>query len=103
MFLMGWIADYPDPDNFLRVGLRRTVVKWQNKAYDRLVEEARVVTDQGERMKLYGQADRILVEEAAIIPLTHGRLHLLVKPWVSKYPIPPTGGGFWKDVIIEPH
>ncbi|NIM24770.1 MAG: hypothetical protein GTO65_10800, partial [Armatimonadetes bacterium] len=42
--------------------------------------------DQGKRMKLYAQADRILVEEAAIMPLTYERAHLLVKPWVSKYP-----------------
>jgi oligopeptide transport system substrate-binding protein len=76
---------------------------WRNEAYDRLVEEARRVTDQEERMKLYGQADRILVEEAAIVPLTYLRAHLLVKPWVSKCPTPATGRRFWKDVIIEPH
>jgi hypothetical protein len=52
-------------------------------------------------MKLYGQADRILVEETAIMPLTYLRRHLLVKPWVSKYPVSASTTPFWKDVIIE--
>jgi oligopeptide transport system substrate-binding protein len=103
IFLSGWVADYPDPDNFLRAGPVRRQTRWRNEAYDRLVEEARRVTDQGERMKLYGQADRILVEEAAIVPLTYERLHLLVKPWVRRYPTSAIKYWFWKDVIIEPH
>ena len=52
---------------------------------------------------MYGQADRIIVEEAPILPLFHWRWHLLVKPWVSKYPTSAMRHWFWKDVIIEPH
>jgi ABC-type transport system substrate-binding protein len=54
-------------------------------------------------MKLYRQADRILVEEAPIMPLTHLRSPLLVKPWVRKLSVSPTGHYSYKDVIIEPH
>jgi ABC-type oligopeptide transport system substrate-binding subunit/class 3 adenylate cyclase len=102
LFSMGWRADYPDPDTFLRVGVN-DVWQWRNETYDRIVGEARRVTDQGERMKLYAQADGMLVEEAAIMPLTYGQSHLLVKPWVKKYPALPIKAWFWKDVIIEPH
>jgi oligopeptide transport system substrate-binding protein len=103
IFPMGWEADYPDPDNFLRVAPVRRYTRWQNVAYDGLVEKARRLMDQRERMKLYWQADSILVEEAAIMPLYYGRRHLLMKPWVRKYPMSATGWRFWKDVIIEPH
>jgi len=103
VFFSGWLADYPDPDSFLRANPARRQTRWQNEAYERLVEEARRVSDQGERIKLYRQADRILVEEAAIIPFTYGRLNMLVKPWVRKYPTSALTGWFWKDVIIEPH
>jgi oligopeptide transport system substrate-binding protein len=103
MFLLGWTADYPDPDNFLRVSPIRRYTGWQNAVYDGLVEEARRVMDQEERMKLYGQADRILVEQAPILPLVHGRFHLLVKPWVRKFPTSAIKAWFWKDVTIEPH
>ena len=59
--------------------------------------------DQAERMRMYEEADRILVEEAPILPLHYGRSHVLVKPWVRKHPTSPQKLWFWKDVIIEPH
>jgi oligopeptide transport system substrate-binding protein len=103
MFLIGWMADYPDPDNFLRVCPTRRWTGWQNEAYVRLVERARQVTNQDERMRTYQQAGRTLIEEAVIMPLTYGRRHLLVKQWVKKLPMPAMQTWFWKDVIIEPH
>ena len=100
---LGWVADYPDPDSFLRVSRARSWAGWQNATYDRLVEEAGQVICQGERMKLYRQADRILAEEAPILPLIYERGHLLVKPWVSRYPLSAIKPSFWKDVVIELH
>jgi ABC-type oligopeptide transport system substrate-binding subunit/DNA-binding SARP family transcriptional activator len=105
IFWMGWHADYPDPDSFLRVGILRlrNIGRWQNEAYIRLIEQARRILNQEERMKLYQQADRILIEEAAIFPLTYMHDHMLLKSWVKKYPLSPQKSSFWKDVIIEPH
>ena len=103
MSLLPWAADYPDPDNFLRVSPHRRYTRWRNEAYEGLVEEARRVMDQGERMRLYGEADRLLIEDAAIMPCIYGRWTLLVKPWVRKYPLSGIRWCFWKDVIIEPH
>jgi oligopeptide transport system substrate-binding protein len=92
-----WIADYPDPDSFLRTGPIHLRSRWRNEAYERLVERGRRTMDQEQRIDLYRRADRILVEQAVIAPLHYGRFHFLVKPWVKRYPGP------WKDVIIEPH
>jgi ABC-type oligopeptide transport system substrate-binding subunit/tetratricopeptide (TPR) repeat protein len=103
MWLMGWIADYPDPDTFLRAARWRVQTKWQNEAFDGLVESARRVMEQRERMRMYQRADRILVEESPILPLFHPRLDLLVKPWVRRYPTIPGNPWLWKDVVIEPH
>jgi oligopeptide transport system substrate-binding protein len=103
IFLSGWLADYPDPDDFLRASPHRSHTRLQDETYTGLVRQARRVTDQATRMKLYRQADKILVEHAVIIPLTYGRLHLLVKPWVRKLPMSPVKAWFWKDVILDPH
>ncbi|MCP4540904.1 MAG: AAA family ATPase [Chloroflexi bacterium] len=103
MYIGVWLASDPDPDNFLGVGFPWEETGWWHKVYERVVEKARRIMDQGERTKLYEQADRILVEEAPIVPLTYGQVHWLIKPWVSKCPISAVKFWYWKDVIIEPH
>jgi oligopeptide transport system substrate-binding protein len=105
LHLNSWLADYADPDSFLRVCLQQISpsIGWWDEVYANLVEQARRVTVQDERMRLYRQADKILVHEAVVIPLHYGRCHLLVKHWVSQHPTSALGRQFWKDVIIEPH
>jgi oligopeptide transport system substrate-binding protein len=103
LWYMGGSADYPDPDSFLRATEWRLTGGWHDDVYDSLVEDAPRVLDQEERMNMYEKADRILVDQAPILPLYYWRFHMLVKPWVRRYPTSPTGMWFWKDVIIEPH
>jgi len=95
MTLWGWFADYPDPDNLLRVTFHSTEgyneAHWHNARFDALVEEAAQIADGKRRMELYRQADRILVaEEAVVIPLGYRRGRVLVKPWVKMPSVPPT-------------
>jgi ABC-type oligopeptide transport system substrate-binding subunit len=102
---MGWVPEYPDPDNFLRVriGLSQQESGWRNEEYDSLVEQAQRSLDQVERMRLYGEAERILVEEVPIIPIYHRSNQLVVKPWVTRLPTTGLRKWFFKDVIIKPH
>ena len=92
------------PDSFLRVGVGtvRRSTSWQNEPFDGLVEQARRVTDQKERMALYNRADKLLMEEAPIMPLFYWRQHYLLKPWVS-LSISALGKWLMKDGILEPH
>ena len=102
-FVWGWVADYPDPDNFLRVGDTQGYTRWQNEGYNKLIQKARQVPHQEERIRLYREADRMLIEGASVMPLMYLRAHFLVKPWLTKYPVSALRPFFWKDVIIEPH
>jgi ABC-type oligopeptide transport system substrate-binding subunit len=103
VFLSAWYADYPDPDNFLRVCDAVRWTRWQKDAYWKLVEGARQVTNHRERMEMYQQADRVLVEEAVIMPFAYWRSHLLVKPWIKRFPVSPIKWWFWKDIVVDPH
>ena len=103
LFCLGWAACYPDPDSFLRACPHLYQTGWRNERFDRLLERARRVTDASERMKLYQGVDRILMEDAAVMPLTYERRHRLVKPWVKRFPSSATIPWFWKDVSVEPH
>jgi ABC-type oligopeptide transport system substrate-binding subunit len=92
--LLGWSADYPDPDAFLRVLFHSTEgtnnPRWHSSCFDSLVEEAARATDQARRMELYREADRVLVaEEAVVMPLGYRAAHILVKPWVTMPRVPP--------------
>jgi ABC-type oligopeptide transport system substrate-binding subunit len=100
---MAWGADFPDPDNFLRLAEFRTTSGWRNETYERLVQQARELMDQTGRLTLYRQAEDILVEEAPIIPLHYGRSSRLIKPWVRRFPTSPLKSWYFKDVVIEPH
>jgi ABC-type oligopeptide transport system substrate-binding subunit/DNA-binding SARP family transcriptional activator len=102
LWMVGYWADYPDPDDYLRI-MWWLPPGWQHEVYNRLVEDARRAMVQEERMKLYQQADRILVGEAPVLPLCYARFHMLVKPWVKRYLTSPLRWWYWKDVILEPH
>ncbi len=101
-YYLGFSADYPDPDNFLRVCVGYTLPHWINDQYDQLLEEAQRTMDQGDRIRLYQEADKILMEEAVVIPLVYSQDHYLIKPWV-KIPIRGYDPRYIKDIILEPH
>jgi ABC-type oligopeptide transport system substrate-binding subunit len=99
----GWAADYPDPDSFLRVCTWRQTAGWFNERYEQLVDQARRRSGTAERMAMYREAEQILIDEAAIVPLFYSRHHVLLKPWVKYYPLAPVGVLLLKNVLIEPH
>ncbi|MGB6422848.1 MAG: ABC transporter substrate-binding protein, partial [Anaerolineales bacterium] len=103
MWFIGWAASYPDPDDFLGVGFLKETTGWQVETFDELVTNAKRMLDQAERVKLYQEADRMLIEEAVVLPLTYSMTHLLVKPWIKRFPISPMQVWFLKDIVIEPH
>jgi oligopeptide transport system substrate-binding protein len=73
IFRLGWGADYPDPDNFMKVftafsGNNNT--RWKNPSYDRLLDAAAVEPSAGKRTSLYDEAQKILCEiDVPIVPL----------------------------------
>ncbi len=93
MFSLGWIADYPDPQNFLDIKLRSTSANnetgYSNSEVDDLLEQALNEADEAKREELYQQAEQLIVDDAPWIPLYHGKASALIKPYVKGYEIPP--------------
>ncbi|MCL4371594.1 MAG: peptide ABC transporter substrate-binding protein [Chloroflexi bacterium] len=87
MFSLGWVADYPDPQNFLDVLFHSNSLDnhtgYSNKEVDALLEQARTEKDQAKRMDLYYQAEQKIVGEAGWIPLDYGESYILVKPYLK--------------------
>jgi oligopeptide transport system substrate-binding protein len=103
LYLLARFADWPDPSYFLPPHNERHRNRWASQAYENLVEQAKQALDQEARIELLREADQILVYEAPLIPLFYGRQHLLVKSWVSSFPISALNGWFWKDTVIGRH
>jgi oligopeptide transport system substrate-binding protein len=103
MFISYWHADYPDPDDFLGASQLLRWTGWRDETYLSLLQETRSIADQTKRMAVFHRADRLLMDSAAVAPLTYNRQHYLLKPWVRRYPTSALYSWFWKDVIIEPH
>jgi len=90
MFETGWIADYPDPENFLDILFHsqssNNHSNYSNPEVDALLEKARTETDQAARYQLYNRIEQIIINDAAWIPLWYsGEQYLLVKPSVHDY------------------
>ena len=76
-FLLGWVADYPDPDNFLYVlfhskqwGAPGNHTWYVNTEVDALTEKARGIVDMAQRIPLYQKAEDIILEDS---------------PWICTY------------------
>jgi len=85
LWVSGWTADYPDPDGFFRGLFKASGWPFYRDAeIEDILERAASLQDQGERMRLYHELDRLWVHErAAIMPLFYGRTLLLRRPWVE--------------------
>jgi peptide/nickel transport system substrate-binding protein/oligopeptide transport system substrate-binding protein len=109
-FRMGWIADIPDPDNFLTVMLSRdfwgpkgNYTRYFNPELEQLIDAARTESDVARRMAMYQEAERIAMEDAAIMPVYFYGEEALVKPYVKGFLLSPQGD--WaapmEDVWLE--
>jgi len=83
-----WIADYPDPDNFLYFLLNsgaQTIypLGYKNPELDKLTAEARVSIDPELRQQLYRRAEQIFEQDCPLIPLYHDRIYAVASPRVQ--------------------
>lgn len=85
MFRAGWVADRADPSDFLelfRSDSPRNDTGFANPRYDQLLTAAAETSDAARRIALLAAAERLLLDEAVVIPLFHYASRRLIRPWV---------------------
>ncbi|WP_034551472.1 peptide ABC transporter substrate-binding protein [Carnobacterium funditum] len=106
LLLSGWGADVNDTNNFLSLFLSGSVFnggKYSNEKYDQLVQ-ASMGKDSSNPDKKWGNdlaAEKILLEDAAIIPLYQQAQAMLVKSSVHNYHMSQINSVNLKYVSIE--
>lgn len=107
MYRLGWISS-PDPDSFLYVLLNSANFGpggnssfYHNPKLDQLTNDARVMANGPERMKLYQEAEQIALEDAPWIPIYHYNNIILRKPFLEGYRVNPAGVMRFTEVWLK--
>ena len=90
----GWSADFVDPAAFLALfasGHAQNVAGYSNRAYDALLSQAAMAADADQRAELLASAERILLQDAVVIPIFHRVSKRLVKPGIEGIAANPLG------------
>jgi peptide/nickel transport system substrate-binding protein/oligopeptide transport system substrate-binding protein len=95
--LFGYVSygmDFLDPSNMLGVWKSGGRHSWVNEAFDaKLAEASSFLGDPNERLALFKEAERILVEDVPGVFVYHATEVQLIKPWVKGEALEPDENG----------
>ena len=107
----GWGADYPHANNQLGnfiCGGGNNNYQWCNKDFDALLSKAASEPDQTKQVDLYNQAQTILMNDAAFIPLSFVVQTYEVQPYLGGLSVTPSdnrlpGDRTYETIFIKKH
>lgn len=89
MFILGWCADYPDPQDWVSIvwqtgGIAAGRVAYSNPQLDEMTKKADgMPIDSPERAQLYKDAQHMLIEDTPAAMFWNDGGKTLIKPWVT--------------------
>ncbi len=98
-FRTAWVADYPDPENFLKLFYSKTIPnganersfpntsRFRNNDFDESFEIATSSMDSLTRLKSYQKCDSILIANAAFLPLYYEQYIRMLQKNIRAFPI----------------
>ncbi len=104
--LSGWIADYPDGDNFMQLWYgphthENNASCYQDPNWDHLYEKTLTLPDSPERNALYHQLARLLELNGVTKVSTSHIRNVLSQPWVLGYKAHPILPSVWSYLDID--
>ena len=103
----GWCADYNEPSSFLNIMLSTSsnnTSHYKSDAFDAAMRSSVTAESEADRVKAYQEAERVMDEESAIVPIYYYVTPRLVKPYVGGYSVNnPLGYAYTKDMYIIAH
>lgn len=108
-YSMGWNGDFNDPMTFMELfvtgnGYAKFMGGFSDAEYDALIEQASSSQDQAERLELFKQAEKILMDKGGCIPMYYNTNHMYYQSYVSGLSMPMFGGEYdFSRVEILPH
>lgn len=105
IFRMGWVADYPDADNFLNLLTGYSAnnhTNWKSAKFDQLINQGVGELDQSKRMKIYTEAQQILLhEDVPVLPLFYSSRQYLVNKRIKGFQLNSLDHKVYSKVSVE--
>ena len=102
LFIDGYTGDYPSPDNFLYTLFYGkylpkgdeeysgfNIYRYKNAFFDNLLDSARQTTDQAARIEHFQRAEKMLMSDAAVIPLFYEETEYALNKSVQNFVLDP--------------
>jgi peptide/nickel transport system substrate-binding protein len=89
----GWVTDNGDPDNFIfeLVGREDNGKNYKNPEATRLMRQAATEANEEIRASLYRDAEKLVANDVAIVPISYGKQVLAARKNVRGLQLHPTG------------
>ncbi|MGD9890108.1 MAG: peptide ABC transporter substrate-binding protein [Dehalococcoidia bacterium] len=101
----GWHEDYHDPENWLptlmMTGASNNQLKYSNPRFDELVKQAMFELDTEKRFQTYAQANKVMLEDAAVGPIYERVRNQVVAPKVKNLTPHPQDSAWAGDLRAE--
>lgn len=101
----GWGADFPHAHNQLsdlfRCGGGNNEEQYCNPEFDQLIDQGATEVDPARQAELYTQAQRVMLDDAPVIPLRFGTIRYLIKPYVQGVQLTPSDHENAGDKLLE--
>ena len=92
VFAAGWIADYPDPQDWLslqfstpQIAAGNNLTGFSSQVLDKLMGQADINTNQTARMQQYNVIEQQLVDASPEIPYNQAKAYWLQRSWVHGF------------------
>src|SRR5690606_32088637 len=106
--LLGWTGDNGDPDNFyFLLGCAdgkpagQNIAKWCNEDFNKMMDEARNMSDTAKRTELYQKMQAIVVENVPVLTVAHSTVFEPIRKEVDGYKVSPFGRHEFYGVDIK--
>jgi ABC-type oligopeptide transport system substrate-binding subunit len=114
MFLDGWVADYPDPQDWLSVffaegsdynnqnyGQNNSPSAAAQQAVQKDLAQADIEQDQTKRLALYAKSEQTIIgEHVGWVPMYQARSHQLRNPKLQGWSLNPLGVEDWPNIFF---
>lgn len=110
MWIIGWLADYPDPQDWLSLQFMSNTGNNASDIHDpnldKLMQQADTELNASKRMALYNQVEQMVVNEVPWIPYEQSKSFWRMRPWVRGFGLNSVGVMVdiaWPNVYIASH